>query len=150
MGELKPVIKTTTEGSRFITLSAIAENFAVAQDQVHEFLESVPCSMRTLLELDMVVEEIFINIANYAYSDGIGTVTLVLSFSENKDTLYMTFRDSGVPYDPLKKESPNLSAPAAERPIGGLGIFLVQEYSDSLSYEYANGENRLTIVKKLA
>lgn len=150
MGELKPVIKTTAEGSRIITLSAIAANFAVAQDQVREFLESVPCSMRTLLELDMVVEETFINIANYAYSDGIGTVTLVLSLSENKDTLYLTFRDSGVPYDPLKKETPNLSAPAAERPIGGLGIFLVQEYSDSLSYEYADGENRLTICKKLA
>lgn len=149
MGELKPVIKNTSEGSRTVTLEAVAKNFAAAQDQVHEFLESVPCSMRTLLELDMVVEEVFINIANYAYSDGIGTVTLVLALNENRDTLYLTFRDSGVPYDPLKKESPNLSAPAEERPIGGLGIFLVQEYSDSLSYEYKDGENRLTIVKKL-
>ena len=149
MGELKPVITNTSEGSRTVTLAAIAKNFAAAQDQVHEFLESVPCSMRTLLELDMVVEEVFINIANYAYSDGIGTVTLVLALNENRDTLYLTFRDSGVPYDPLKKESPNLSAPAEERPIGRLGIHISKTMMDSASYQRTNGKNVLTLKKSI-
>ena len=72
-----------------------------------------------------------------------------LSLNDSKDTLSMTFRDTGVPYDPLRKESPDLSAPAEKRPIGGLGIFLVQKYSDTLSYEYVGNENCLTIGKKL-
>lgn len=149
MGDLKPTNTNTAEGSYTITLTAIPENFAAAQEQVHLFLDTVSCSMRTLLELDMVVEELFINVASYAYTDRIGMVAIDLSLNENKDTLYMTFRDSGIPYDPLSKESPDLSASAKERPIGGLGIFLVQKYSDSLSYEYAGGENRLTVCKKL-
>lgn len=74
----------------------------------------------------------------------------MISLDEANNMLYLTFRDTGVPYDPLKKESPDLSAPAEKRPIGGLGIFLVQKYSDVLSYEYADNENRLTIGKKLA
>ena len=117
MGDLKPTNTNTAEGSYTITLTAIPENFAAAQEQVHLFLDTVSCSMRTLLELDMVVEELFINVASYAYTDRIGMVAIDLSLNENKDTLYM--------------------------------IFLVQKYSDSLSYEYAGGENRLTVCKKL-
>ena len=133
-----------------IALDAVPENFAAVQDWIRDHLASVSCSMRTLLELDMIVEEVFINIASYAYNEHIGTVTLDLSLDEANNMLYLTFRDTGVPYDPLKKESPDLSAPAEKRPIGGLGIFLVQKYSDVLSYEYADNENRLTIGKKLA
>ena len=117
---------------------------------MRSFLDSVPCSMRTLFELDMVVEEVFINVANYAYPDNAGMVSLDLSLDREQNFLYLTFRDSGIPYDPLRKQSPDVTAPAEKRPIGGLGIFLVQKYSDSLSYEYAEGENRLTIGKKLA
>ena len=134
-----------------VTLSseAVPENFAVIQEQVRDLLGPFPCSMRTLLELDMIIEEVFINIANYAYEDHKGTVEIDLSLDEESCSLEMTFRDSGVPYDPLKKESPDLSSPAEKRAIGGLGIFLVQKYSDALSYRYTDGENRLTIRKKL-
>ena len=150
MGDHKPIRTNTPGRSCTFTLEAIPEKFAEAQEQVQAFLEPVHCNMRTLLGLDMVVEEIFINIASYAYNEHIGTVTLDLSLDEANNMLYLTFRDTGVPYDPLKKESPDLSAPAEKRPIGGLGIFLVQKYSDVLSYEYADNENRLTIGKKLA
>ena len=139
MGDHKQISTNTPGRSYTFTLDAIPEKFA----------EPVRCSMRTLLGLDMVVEEVFINIASYAYSDRVGTVKIDLSLNEAEDMLSLRFRDTGVPYDPLAKDSPNLSAPAEQRPIGGLGIFLVQEYSDSLSYEYADGENRLTIGKKL-
>ena len=150
MGDHKPIRTNTPGRSCTFTLEAIPEKFAEAQEQVQAFLEPVHCNMRTLLGLDMVVEEIFINIASYAYNEHIGPVTLDLSLDEANNMLYLTFRDTGVPYDPLKKESPDLSAPAEKRPIGGLGIFLVQKYSDVLSYEYADNENRLTIGKKLA
>ena len=149
MGGHNPITTNTSGRSYTFTLEAIPAKFVEAQEKVQVFLEPVHCSMRTLLGLDMVVEEVFINIASYAYSDGVGTVTIDLSLNEAEDMLTLTFRDSGVPYDPLAKDSPNISALAEQRPIGGLGIFLIQEYSDTLSYEYADGENRLTIGKTL-
>ena len=149
MGDLKPINTNKAVSTQTITLTAVPENFAAAQEQVRSFLDSASCSMRTLFELDMVVEEVFINVASYAYPDSTGMVSLDLTLDEEQNFLCLTFRDSGIPYDPLRKQSPDLSAPAEKRPIGGLGIFLVQKYSDSLSYEYADGENRLTIGKKL-
>lgn len=150
MGDLKPINTNKAVSTQTITLTAVPENFAAAQEHVRSFLDSASCSMRTLFELDMVVEEVFINVASYAYPDSTGMVSLDLTLDEEQNFLCLTFRDSGIPYDPLRKQSPDLSAPAEKRPIGGLGIFLVQKYSDSLSYEYAEGENRLTIGKKLA
>ena len=149
MGDLKPINTNKAVSTQTITLTAVPENFAAAQEHVRSFLGSASCSMRTLFELDMVVEEVFINVASYAYPDSTGMVSLDLTLDEEQNFLCLTFRDSGIPYDPLRKQSPDLSAPAEKRPIGGLGIFLVQKYSDSLSYEYADGENRLTIGKKL-
>ena len=149
MGDLKPTNTNIAVSTQTITLTAVPENFAAAQEHVRSFLDSASCSMRTLFELDMVVEEVFINVASYAYPDSTGKVSLDLTLDREQNFLCLTFRDSGIPYDPLRKQSPDLSAPAEKRPIGGLGIFLVQKYSDSLSYEYADGENRLTIGKKL-
>jgi anti-sigma regulatory factor (Ser/Thr protein kinase) len=135
--------------SHTFILEAVPENFAAAQEQVRAFLEPFSCSMRTLLELDMLVEEIFINIASYAYPDKKGTAAIDLALNERKDTLTITFRDSGIPYNPLEKPSPDISSPASARKIGGLGIFLVQKYSDQLSYSYEDGENRLSLQKTI-
>lgn len=131
------------------TLDAVPKNFQVVQDRVRDFLSTTSCSMRTLLELDMVVEEIFINIANYAYGQDQGKATVDLALNELRDTLSITFRDSGVPYNPLEKSAPDISSSAKERAVGGLGIFLVQKYSDSMAYEYKGNENCLTIYKKI-
>ena len=149
MGDHMPFNTAASDGVYSFTLEATAENYAMAQERVRSFLSPFPCSFRALLDLDMIVEEIFINIANYAYTDRVGTVTIELSLNAHGDTLTMVFRDSGIPYDPLRKETPDLTAPAAQRPIGGLGIFLVQELSDSISYKHTGSENYLTICKKI-
>ncbi len=147
MGDHKPI----SEKAKAYTaaLEATPENVAVSQELVHNFLDSVSCSMSTFFELDMIVEEIFINIVHYAYGDHGGKAFMDLALNKEGDTLSITFRDTGFPYNPLGKEDPDITAPASERPIGGLGIFLVQKYSNGLSYEYADGQNRLTIHKKL-
>ena len=131
------------------TLKALPDNYAAAQDRVRDFLSPLGCKMRTLMELDMIVEEIFINIASYAYGEGHGDASVDLSLNDSADTLTMTFRDSGIPYNPLRKESPDITSAAMDRAVGGLGIFLVQKYADGMSYEYKGGENCLTILKKL-
>ena len=135
--------------SSSFTLKALPTNFSVAQDKVRAFLEPYACNMRTLMELDMLIEEVFINIAHYAYTGGEGDATIDLSLNESGDTLRITFRDKGIPYNPLLKESPDITSDAKNRAIGGLGIYLVHKYADDLSYERKDNENRFTIFKKI-
>ena len=114
---------------------------------VDGFLEEHGCSMKTQLQLDLCVEEIFVNIASYAYPDGPGEAEIRISAEDGAVT--MTFLDSGIPYDPLAREDPDVTLSAEERQIGGLGVFLVKKNTDSVSYRYENGQNVLTLTKKI-
>ena len=98
------------------------------------------------MKLDVVVEEIFVNICHYAYEDS-GFADIEVSLNKNK--LSITFMDEGVPFDPLKKDEPDISLPSDDREIGGLGIFMVKKMMDKVSYKYENNKNILTIEKKL-
>ena len=114
-----------------------------------EELEALDCDMKTIFALDLSVEEIFVNIASYAYEGGKGEAEMSLDFSEADNMLTITFRDSGFPYDPLAKEDPDVTLALEERKIGGLGIFMVKKNVDEMSYEYKDGQNVLTLRKKL-
>ena len=116
---------------------------------VNEALENVPCESKSRRQIDMAVDEIFTNIADYAYGDGEGDVMLMIGFSEDKKEMELTFIDSGAPYDPLAKEDPDVNLPGNKRKIGGLGIFLVKNIMDEMRYEYRDGNNMLTIRKRL-
>ena len=113
-------------------------------------LESVDCPMRAQMQIDVAVEEIYVNIASYAYTPETGPACLRVELREDPRTLLITFIDSGVPYDPLAKPDPDISLPASERQIGGLGIFMVKKTMDDMIYEYKDGRNVLTLVKVLA
>ena len=120
----------------------------MAQRYKDEILKEIP-------EVDavigtMAIDEIAANIAQYAYAPGSGPVTLRFAFEEETRTVTLTFLDKGMPYDPLKKEDPDVSLSAEDRPIGGLGIYLVKKTMDSVAYEYKFGRNVLTIEKKLS
>ena len=95
--------------------------------------------------INIAVEEIFVNIANYAYPDGDGGVTVSLSAESGKFTA--RFLDGGTRYDPLAKPDPDTSLSANEREIGGLGILMVKKLMDRVEYEYRDGQNILTIKK---
>ena len=105
------------------------------------------CPMRERMHIELVTEEIFVNIASYAYPDGEGFVTIRRDGGEGAEGLTLTFIDSGVPYDPLQRPDPDLTLPADERPIGGLGVFLVKKIVDEAHYEYKDGKNMLTVLK---
>lgn len=108
------------------------------------------CSPAITMKLEISVEEIFVNISHYAYKDTeekTGKVRITCGI-EN-DLMKITFADKGIPYNPLEKEDPDITLNAQERPIGGLGIFMVKKYMQDIRYEHKDGENRLTLIMKL-
>lgn len=112
-------------------------------------LEEHDCSMKVQMRIDVAVEELFVNIAHYAYEPETGMAEIRIDFKNDPAAVVITFIDSGVPYDPLAKEDPDVSLSLEERKIGGLGIFMVKKSMDDMKYEYKDGKNVLTIVKNL-
>lgn len=132
-----------------LTVDAKVDNLNVVLSFVDAELEKYECSMKTQMQIDIAVEELFVNIANYAYSPVIGIATVRVEVKDDPLSVYITFVDEGKPYDPLAKEDPDVSLSAEEREVGGLGIYMVKKSMDAVEYEYKDGANILTIVKKL-
>ena len=130
-----------------ITVDATVENLQTVIDFATEQLETRDCPMKTSMQLELVIEEIFVNIASYAYHPEIGLATFCIEFEENPAAVKMTFLDKGKPYNPLEKDDPDTTLDVDERDIGGLGIFLVKKNVDEISYEYTDGKNILHMKK---
>ena len=132
-----------------LDIEATKENLDEVQTFIKEKLEETNCSEKTIMQLEIAIEEIFVNIASYAYSPEIGKVIVRVEVSGNPVSVTITFIDHGVQYDPLAKEDPDIALPASERSIGGLGIFMTKQLMDDLTYEYKDGQNILTLKKNL-
>ena len=128
-----------------LTINARTEELDAVLQFVDVQLEAMDCPPKVQMQIDLAVEEIFVNIANYAYRPGTGTATIRVDAEGS--SVSITFIDSGIPYDPLKKDDPDISLPAEQRQIGGLGILLVKKTMDDVRYDYVNACNVLTIVK---
>ena len=128
-----------------LTIKALVENVDEVLDFINAELEQADCSMKLQMQIDIAVEELFVNIAHYAYPEGPGDAAIFCDVSGDPLCCSITFVDSGIPYDPLAKEDPDITLSAEERDIGGLGIFMVKKSMDEVSYEYVDGQNRLTI-----
>ena len=132
-----------------IDLVAEKKNLSEVLEFVEKSLEGTSCNMKTQMQICVAVEEIFVNIANYAYAPDKGRVKIELEITDDPETAVITFTDSGVPYDPLAKEDPDVTLSAEERKIGGLGIYMVKQSVDDIAYEYKDGQNILTLKKYL-
>jgi len=132
-----------------LTVDAAIENIPAVTSFVEEQLEQVGCPMKAMMQINIAIDELFGNIAQYAYTPKTGKATVRVEVTENPMAVVITFIDNGVPYDPLAKADPNVSLPADERQIGGLGIFMVKKSMDEINYEYKNGQNILTIKKHI-
>ena len=132
-----------------LIIEAKNENLDEVLKFVNEQLEGYDCDIRTQTQVDVAVEEVFVNIASYAYDPTVGPATIRAEVIEDPLSVSLTFVDNGVPYDPLAKEDPDITLSADERDIGGLGIYMVKKSMDDVSYEYKNGQNILTIKKTL-
>lgn len=130
-----------------ITLDAIVENVEVVTDFVNEVLERNDCPMKVQIQIDIAIDELFGNIARYAYKDKVGQATVKVEYKEEPKEIIIVFIDSGIPYNPLEREDPDVTLSAEEREIGGLGIYMVKKSMDEMSYTYCNGQNQLVIKK---
>ena len=132
---------------RRLTLEAKTENLEKVLGWIDAQLEPLGCPTKARMQIDVAAEEIFINIARYAYAPGKGKAIVRVEVSEDPITVTITFVDHGIPYDPLAKEDPNISLPAEQREVGGLGIFMTKKIMDDVSYEYRDGQNILSLKK---
>ena len=131
------------------TFDAILENIPMITELIDEELEILGCPLKAQMQIDVAIDELFSNIANYAYKTKTGKATVRFEFDEKKRIISITFIDNGVSYNPLKKEDPDVTLSAEERKIGGLGIFLVKKTMDKMIYRFENGCNILTIQKQI-
>lgn len=128
-------------------LIAADENLPKALAFIEERLDEAGCTPKASVQLCLAAEEIFVNIARYAYGGEPGPAKIRLRTEDG--TARLTFIDGGVPYDPLAKQDPDVSLSAGEREIGGLGVFLAKQFTDNAEYEYSEGKNVLTLKKSL-
>ena len=149
-----------------LKILAVLDNLAEVLKNVDLQLEKEGCPPKIMMQIDIAVEELFVNIANYAYSPEIGEADILIETLDScpipeegraglsqKDLdgrwVRVTLSDSGMPFNPLKKDDPDVSLPADKRRIGGLGIFMVKKSMDYMYYEYKDGKNHISICKKL-
>ncbi len=133
-----------------ITVNATTEQIENVTKFINKQLEELGCSERILIQMAIAIDELFGNIARYAYDPKTGPATVRVDVEEDPLCAIITFIDEGKPFDPLKRKFKDTTGlPARERPIGGLGLFMVKKIMDDISYSYEDGKNILTIRKKI-
>lgn len=133
-----------------LVIEADRSNTPQVQAFIDEQLEEIDCPMMTQMSIDIAVEELFVNIASYAYDSEIGMAVVQVTVHEDPLSVEITFIDNGRQYDLLAKADPDTTISSAkQRKIGGLGIFMVKKSMDNVNYEYKDGKNILTIKKNL-
>lgn len=124
-------------------MEKLREVLDIAQDSGNR----PPYTKESRLHVEVCFEEVYVNIASYAYPDGTGAADISVEMAG--DELMLVFEDSGIPCNPLEKEDPDLDAELLDRQIGGLGIYIVKKLMDHVDYVYRNGKNHLTLTKLL-
>ena len=133
-----------------LVIKAKTENLQEVLSYVDEELEKHNCPMGVMMAIDVAVDELFANIAHYAYNPETGFATVRVDVVKDPLAVEITFVDNGVPYDPLAKADPDTTLSVEDREIGGLGILIVKKTMDAVNYEYKDGKNILKIKKNSA
>ena len=133
-----------------MVVEARLENLDKVNDFVQNSISSFDCSKKSIMQLGVIVEEIFVNIASYAYPEQVGDVQVQIEVSQSPTAITLTFIDGGIKYNPLEVADPDLELSVEERGIGGLGIYLVKKMVEKISYNYTDEKNILSITKNLS
>ena len=129
-----------------IILKSNMEDLDLLLLKIEELLEDKGVPMKSKLQLELVIEELFVNICNYAYEQE-GEIKIQYGLLENPLRITMNIIDNGMEFNPLNKEAPDLTLDADQREIGGLGLTIVRKNVDEIDYSYENNQNILTIEK---
>lgn len=132
-----------------ITVDATLENLDKVQAFLEEALENEGCAPKTIMQISVAAEEIYVNIAHYAYRPYVGEATVCCTVEGNPLQVTIQFLDGGKPFNPLAKKDADITLSAEEREIGGLGILMVKKSMDAVDYDFVDGKNILTIQKRL-
>lgn len=133
-----------------LRICASTERLEEVQNFIKDIIKPYVKDEKMMFELEVVVEEIFVNIAHYAYAPEMGEVIVRCVICNEMGTcVRIVFEDEGRAFNPLKKEEADITLSVEERQIGGLGIFMVKKMMDKVEYIYENGKNCLTLWKKL-
>jgi len=132
-----------------LTVEAVLENVGAVTAFVNEQLEQLGCPTGARMQVDVAIDELFSNIAYYAYDPEEGPATVRVETAEDPRAVIITFIDNGVQFDPLARKGPDFTLPIEERGIGGLGIYMVKKTMDDVSYEYRDGQNILRLRKNI-
>ncbi|MDD7641552.1 MAG: ATP-binding protein [bacterium] len=132
-----------------LKLMASDETLYTVIGEIEQLLDENHCPETLKMIMLVAVEEIFVNIAHYAYGGNPGEAVIDLDVIPNPKSCRVVFRDKGVPYNPLEKADPDITLSAEERNIGGLGIYMVKQSMDKVEYRYEDGYNILTIEKNI-
>ena len=130
-------------------LTAEVANMDAVLDFVNAELEAHDVPMKAIVQIDIAVEEIFVNIAHYAYNPDVGPARVTVDVEGEPPCAVISLIDEGKPYDPLSREDPDITLSVEERQIGGLGIFIVKKTMDTVRYTYEDNKNILTMMKKI-
>ena len=131
-----------------LTVEATVANIDTVTDFINAELEAMDCPIKAQLQIDVAIDEIMSNIANYAYAPGTGSVTVRFEAEQEPRAAVISFIDSGTPYDPLAADDPDTTLSAEDRQIGGLGVFVVKKTMDEVGYEF-KGYRNIFRIKKL-
>ena len=132
-----------------LTIEAATENIETVTDFVLSELDKYGCPAKAKTQIAIVIDELFGNIARYAYTPDMGDATVQLEIEDDPLSVLITFIDNGKPFNPLEHKNPDVTAPADERGIGGLGIYLVKKTMNMVEYEYKDGQNVLSVKKDI-
>ncbi|SCJ97542.1 Serine/threonine-protein kinase BtrW [uncultured Eubacterium sp.] len=131
-----------------MTLEAVPESLDRVLEFIDANLERSQFPAKVQVQINIAIEELFVNIARYAYRPYVGEVTIRVETETAPSQATIRFIDRGRPYNPLQKEDPDVTLSAEEREIGGLGIYMVKQSMDEIYYEYQDGKNILTLKKR--
>ena len=137
------------EEETLLTVNASMDHLDEVIAFVEEQLESASCPLKVQGQICVSFEELYVNVANYAYGEESGECVIGMNISTvgNEKKMVLTVKDRGNPFNPLKKEDPDVTLSVEDRPIGGLGIYMVKQSMDDVMYEYQKGWNVIKIVK---
>ena len=138
-----------SEDGTTITIDAVDEAMEPVQDFIRDKLADYGCEKKTLGQIRLAVEEIFVNIISYAYRPEIGKAEIVCEVDDDPLSVTISFKDSGKQFDPLSRGEVDTSGAMFLEKPGGFGIHLVKNTMDNVQYEYKDGKNILKIQKNL-